>query len=68
MKQSILSPRELEVLHLISCELTTGEIANHLCISEHTVISHRKNLLEKTQSRNTAGLMIRAIRRGILSF
>jgi len=64
MHQS-LSKRELEVLKLVSFEYTTQEIASHLFISFHTVISHRQNIQSKLAVRNTAGM----IRKGFeLSF
>jgi DNA-binding NarL/FixJ family response regulator len=57
-----LTRRELEVLGLICKELTTAEIAKKLFISKRTVEGHRKNLMEKTGVRNTAGLVIFAVR------
>lgn len=42
-----VSQREKEVLFLIAHENTNKEIASKLCISCHTAITHRKNLLEK---------------------
>lgn len=56
-----LSNRELEVLQLICEQYTTAEIAERLFISPRTVDGHRNRLLEKTDSRNTAGLVIYAI-------
>lgn len=61
-----LSKRELEVLRLISSEYCSHEIADHLFISHHTVLSHRKNLLSKLKARNTAGLVRRGFELGIL--
>lgn len=52
-----LSRREKEVLHCILDELTTHEIADKLFISTGTVETHRRNMLIKTGSRNTAGLV-----------
>ena len=63
---SILSNREQEVLRLIANELTTKEIADQLYISSHTAISHRKNLMEKLNVRNTAGAVRRAFELGYL--
>lgn len=51
------TPRELDVLRLIMDEKTTSEIANELGISAHTVEGHRKNLLQKTNSKNVVGLI-----------
>lgn len=64
--KSTISQREQEVLHLISDEYTTKEIAEELYISDHTVISHRKNLMEKLHVRNTAGLVRRGFELGLL--
>lgn len=51
------TPRELDVLRLIMDEKTTSEIASELGISAHTVEGHRKNLLQKTNSKNVVGLI-----------
>ncbi|MCL4118524.1 UNVERIFIED_CONTAM: hypothetical protein GTU68_064331 [Idotea baltica] len=61
-----LTQREKEIVHLVANELTTKEIATHLFISDHTVISHRKNLMEKLQVKNTAGLIRKAFDVGLL--
>lgn len=66
MKPNV-SQREIQVLHLISNELTTLEIAKELFISSHTVLSHRKNIMNKLDAKNTAGLIRRAFENGILS-
>lgn len=63
----IVSNREQEVLRLIAYEKTTREIAGELYISSHTARSHRKNLLEKLEVKNTAGLVRRAFELGLLS-
>ncbi len=61
-----LSEREIEVLRLISQEHSNGEIAEKLFISIRTVDTHRRNLLEKLQVKNTAGLVKYAIEKGII--
>lgn len=63
-----LSQREKEVLRLIAYENTSKDIARELFISNHTAITHRKNLIEKLGVKNTAGLVRRAFELGILSF
>lgn len=60
LKQS-LTAREIEILELICLEHTNKDVADRLFISSRTVEGHRKNLLEKTGSKNTAGLVIYAI-------
>lgn len=51
------TPRELDVLRLIMDEKTTSDIAVELGISAYTVEGHRKNLLQKTNSKNVVGLI-----------
>lgn len=53
--------RELEILQLIIDEFTTMEIANKLFISKCTVETHRLNLLQKFNVKNTAGLVREAM-------
>ncbi len=56
-----ISPREKEVLQLIADGFSSKEIAEILFISNHTAVSHRKNLIEKFQVKNTAHLVKRAL-------
>lgn len=63
---SELTEREAEVLLLICKGLTNNEIADRLVLSKRTVDKHRENLLLKTQSKNTANLVIYAIKNGFL--
>ena len=62
-----LTNREKEIVNLIANEFTTAEIAEKLFISEKTVETHRKNLLQKLNVRNTAGLVRIAVEKGLLS-
>ncbi len=62
-----LTPRELEVLRLIADQLSTRDIANRLFLSERTVETHRKNLMRKTKSANTAGLVKYAFTKQLLN-
>ena len=57
-----LSERELEILKLICQEFTTPEIAKMLFLSPYTVITHRRNMLQKTNSKNVVGLIKYAIK------
>lgn len=57
-----ITEREHEILQLICLGLTTEEIAQKLFISAKTVKCHRSNLLQKTDCKNTPGLMLFAIR------
>ncbi|MAN29529.1 MULTISPECIES: response regulator transcription factor [Mesonia] len=56
-----LTQREKEVLQLIAKEHTTQEIADILFLSKHTIESYRKNLINKLEVRNLAGLTRYAI-------
>lgn len=56
-----LTEREKEVLKLIVEENSNQEIADKLFISPRTVDAHKRNLLEKTGSKNVAGLVMYAI-------
>ena len=60
-----LTERELDVLRLICQELTTTEIAGKLFLSPRTVEGHRNNILLKTGARNTAGLVVYAMSKGL---
>ena len=64
--RSLISNREKQVLKLISQGDTTTEIAASLYISPHTVITHRKHLLAKLNVRNTAHLVMRGVKLGLL--
>jgi DNA-binding NarL/FixJ family response regulator len=57
-----ISHREKEVLEMICQELTNAEIGEKLFVSVRTVEGHRNNLLAKTGCRNTAGLVLFAIK------
>ncbi|MDO9067508.1 MAG: response regulator transcription factor [Deltaproteobacteria bacterium] len=65
---SPLTAREKQILELICHEHTTQEIAEKLFVSVRTVDGHRNNLLEKTGARNTAGLVIYALRNDLFNF
>ncbi len=57
-----LTKRELEILELILKEKSNAEIAEQLFISLRTVETHKHNVIEKTGSKNIAGLVKYAIR------
>jgi DNA-binding NarL/FixJ family response regulator len=61
-----LSEREIEVLKQICVGLSNQEIAGNLHISKRTVDKHRANLLDKTNSKNTAHLVMYAIKNKLI--
>lgn len=62
-----ISERELEILQLVAQGLTTKQIAEKLHLSFHTVMTHRKNMMNKLGINNTAGLIIYAVRENLIS-
>ena len=61
-----LSTRELQLLRLIAEELTMKSIAEKLFLSEHTIRTHRKNIMAKMEVKNTAGLIKKAFILGLI--
>lgn len=65
-KVSELTEREIDILGQLLKGLSNKEIADKLNISIHTVISHRKNITEKTGIKSLPGLTIYAISKKII--
>jgi DNA-binding NarL/FixJ family response regulator len=63
----ILSPREIEIITLISLEYTGKEISEKLFISTNTVETHRKNIMRKLQTKNTIGLVKYALKNHLIN-
>ncbi|GEN75969.1 response regulator transcription factor [Chryseobacterium hagamense] len=61
-----LTKRENEILALIAKGYSGPEISTMLIISEHTVRTHRKNILAKTNSRNSKELLRKAFECGLI--
>lgn len=61
-----LSGRETEILVCVCRGLSNQEIADELFISKRTVDKHRANILEKTGCKNTASLVVYAIRHSLV--
>lgn len=62
-----LSDREIEVIEQVCLGKSNLEIAEDMCISKRTVEKHRANIMEKTHCRNTASLVIFAVKNKIVS-
>lgn len=62
-----ISSREAEVLALVAKGFINKEIADKLCISLPTVVSHRKNICDKLHIRSVSALTIYAVTHGIVS-
>lgn len=61
-----LTKRELQILTFLAKGFTGKEISNILNISEHTTRTHRKNLLQKLNARNTSDLVRQAFENAIV--
>jgi len=59
--------REIEVLRLVCQECSNQEIADKIFLSVRTVEGYRARLFEKTRSKNLVGLVIFAVKTGIIS-
>ncbi|MDR1543952.1 MAG: LuxR C-terminal-related transcriptional regulator [Prevotellaceae bacterium] len=59
--QNVLSMREKDVILGVIKGLTNKQIADKLCLSVHTIITHRRNIASKLQIHSAAGLTIYAI-------
>jgi DNA-binding NarL/FixJ family response regulator len=64
--EDVLSAREIEVLTLIAKGMLNKEIADKLNIGITTVISHRRNIIEKLGMRSVSALTIYAVMRGYI--
>ncbi|MFY7965783.1 MAG: response regulator [Chitinophagaceae bacterium] len=62
-----ITSREIELLHLICTELTYKEIADKMCVSPKTVEGYREALFEKLNIHSRVGLVMYAIKNGIVN-
>jgi DNA-binding CsgD family transcriptional regulator len=62
----ILTPRELEIIRLLSQGMSAAQIGKKLFISEYTVIAHRRHILHKIGAKNTAELIKYGMETGLL--
>lgn len=63
----LLSERELEIIKYIAEGYTNVQIANHLILSNHTINTHRKNIMNKLGVKNTAGIVMYAVKMNLVS-
>ena len=65
--RALVSPRECEVLELLSNGYATREIASTLFISNHTVNDHRKALMNKLDAKNVAQMIRKGFELNLLN-
>jgi len=58
--------REFEIINLLAEGNSAKEIASELFVSVDTIKTHRKNILRKTEARNTTELVVRCLRTGLI--
>jgi DNA-binding NarL/FixJ family response regulator len=63
----LISKRESEIIVLISEGFTNTQIAEKLFLSSHTVNTHRKNIMSKLGVKNTAGIVMYAVKMNLIS-
>ena len=63
----VVSERENEIIILIAEGLTNEQIAILLFLSKHTVNTHRKNIMAKLGVKNTAGIVMYAVKTNLVS-
>lgn len=63
--EKVLSEREMEILTLLAEGLVKKEIADRLCISSHTVVSHIRHIYEKLNVQNAPSAVNKAYRLGL---
>ncbi len=63
----VISDRENEIIKLIAEGNTNTQIADFLFLSNHTVNTHRKNIMAKLGVKNTAGIVMYAVKTNLVS-
>lgn len=66
--QNSISEREVEIVQLLSLGYNSKEIGETLFISEHTVNTHRRNMVKRLDLKNSYQLIVWAFKTRVLSF
>lgn len=61
-----LTTRELEIVKLITEGKSTKEIADQLCLSHHTIYTHKKNVMKKLGIKSTSELILYSVNTGLI--
>ena len=62
----VFTEMEVDILQYMSQEMTTNEIADKLFRSTRTIDKHRSEMMRKTETKNSIGLLMYAIKNGII--
>ncbi len=63
---ALISDREMEIVKLIAEGYSNKQIADKLFLSNHTISTHRKNIMAKLKVNNTAGLVLYAVKNNLI--
>lgn len=66
-KSVTFTKREVEIIKMVCREMSTKQIANSLFISSRTVENHKKNIMEKTQTKNFIGVILYAMKINVIN-
>ena len=66
-KSITFTKREVEIIKMVCREMSTKQIANSLFISSRTVENHKKNIMEKTQTKNFIGVILYAMKINVIN-
>lgn len=66
-KSVTFTKREVEIIKMVCHEMSTKQIANSLFISSRTVDNHKKNIMNKTQTKNFVGVILFALKINAIS-
>lgn len=65
-RSAVLTPREIEVIDLAAIGLSNRQIAEHLCLSEHTILGYMKSIFGKLGAHSKVQAVVLAIAEGII--
>lgn len=65
-KESVLSPKELEILQLLAKGMNSKDIAEAMFITVNTVESHRSHIMRKLGAANAADMVMKAVTLGLI--
>lgn len=66
MVGNTVTHRQVEVLCLLSCGLTSSEAADQLSVSEHTIVRHISNMMSNFGAKNRLELLALAVAFGVI--
>jgi DNA-binding NarL/FixJ family response regulator len=66
-KSVTFTKREVEIIKMVCREMSTKQIANSLFISSRTFDNHKKNIMNKTQTKNFVGVILFALKINVIS-